>query len=368
VLDFVDYTNLPADQSYGSFPNGQSFNRQIFLYPTPSAANDLAGPAGLAFVPYSAEGSVYSQNFNILPSPVSGSVNSANPVTVNGVIYALADPYSFAAPVQSGGNLGGMGLPELAGWYGMASLSAKFGASFGDQSTGGQISFGLPGSSNRALGLLATSSTGPDAFGVKFLNQTPATLHYLNVQLTGELWRQSDLPKTLQAFYYVDSAATNGFPLTGLSAVHGLDVSFAPAPGAVGGVAVDGTAAANQIHAAVVNQSITGWAPGAALWLLWQMTDATGKAQGLAIDDFSFSAVSLAASLPNQLTVQSTGTGITMNWISVAGQTYQLEFTDDLAGGTWTALGLPFDGTGAQLTINLALGPAQRFFRLHSGQ
>jgi hypothetical protein len=53
---------------------------------------------------------------------------------------------------------------------------------------------------------------------------------------------------------------------------------------------VDGTLAANQTNLSVVNQTITNWPPGAALWLLWVMADPSGKAQGLAIDSLSFSA------------------------------------------------------------------------------
>ena len=83
----------------------------------------------------------------------------------------MSNPYGFADPVSASGG-GGLGINELTGWYGLSSLSAKFGATDGDQTTGGQISFGVAGSSNRALGLLATSSTGATAFGAKFVNQT----------------------------------------------------------------------------------------------------------------------------------------------------------------------------------------------------
>ena len=108
------------------------------------------------------------------------SVNSANPVTINGVTYSLSNPFDFAFPVSASGNNGGLGLSSLAGWYGLAdptaSVGTRFGATDGDQTTGGQISFGLPNSSNRALGLLATSTTGYTAFGAKFINGTSQTL------------------------------------------------------------------------------------------------------------------------------------------------------------------------------------------------
>ena len=83
-------------------------------------------------------------------------------MTINGITYSLANPFDFAFPAIASGNVGGLGLPALAGWYGMAdptaSVGTRFGATDGDQTTGGIISFGLPSSSNRAVGLLATSS------------------------------------------------------------------------------------------------------------------------------------------------------------------------------------------------------------------
>ena len=95
-----------------------------------------------------------------------------------------------------------------------ARCVSRFGATDGDQTTGGQISFGLPGSSNRALGLLATSSTGGTAFGVRFINGTGITLTRMNLQFTGEVWRQSNLPKTLQFYYFIDPTGIARFPTT----------------------------------------------------------------------------------------------------------------------------------------------------------
>src|SRR5208282_4751043 len=151
--------------------------------------------------------------FNTLPNPGATSVNTANPVTINGITYSLANPYDFAMPATASGANGGLCLPALAGWFGLAdptaSVGTRFGATDGDQTTGGQISFGLPSSSNRALGLLATSSTGYTVFGVKFINGTSQTLNFINVQCTGEVWRQSNLAKTLDFYYFIDPSATN---------------------------------------------------------------------------------------------------------------------------------------------------------------
>lgn len=294
VLDYVDYTNLGVDLSYGSFPDAQIFDRQAFLHVTPGATND-----GSTFIAYNTPGSIYSQNFNSLPNPGPTSVNAANPVTINGITYSLPNPYDFGIPSVPSGQNGGLGLAPLAGWYGLADsgsgMGPKFGATDGDQTTGGQISFGPANSTNRALGLLATSSTGFTAFGAKFVNRTAQTLNYVNVQITGELWRQSDRPKLLQCYYRIDATGTNAFSTNLTALLPALNVSFPTDGTATGGVAVDGTSAPYQTNLAIANQSITAWPPGAALWLVWEMADPTARAQGLGIDNLSFSASATAS-------------------------------------------------------------------------
>jgi hypothetical protein len=219
-------------------------------------------------------------------------VNADNPVTMtnSGVTYSLANPYDFAFPAIASGGAGGLGISSLAGWYGSSVAGSKFGATDGDQTTGGQISFGLSNNSNRALGLLATSSTGGTAFGARFINGSGITLTRMNLQFTGEVWRQSDKSKTLQFSYFVDLTGTNTFATNVTAFLPALNVNLPTVPADVNGVAVDGTLALNQTNLSVLNQTITNWPPGAALWLAWRMPDLTGKAQGLAVDNLSFSA------------------------------------------------------------------------------
>jgi hypothetical protein len=363
VLDYVDYTNVAPNHSYGSVPDGQSFDRQELAFATPGTSNNAS--AQPAFIPYSSVGWVYTQNFDALPNPGGTSVNTANPVTIDGMTYSLANPFDFAFPNVASGNSGGLGLPALAGWYGLGSLSSKFGATDGDQTTGGVISFGLPGNSNRAAGLLATSSTGPTALGVRFINYTGRTLNYINLQFTGELWRQSDLAKSLTFFYFIDPTGTAAFSTTATALVPGLDVNFPTDPGATGGLAVDGTTEANQSILSIQNLPIASWPSGAALWLVWEMGSATGKAQGLAIDNVSFSALDQLSVAGPDLSVQSYGTSLVMSWPTVSGQLYQIEYKDDLNANVWTALGSPVTGNGAAFSVtnDVALA-AQRFYRL----
>jgi hypothetical protein len=364
VLDYMDYTNLAPDHSYGSVPDGQSFVRQALAFATPGSSNNLAGLR--SFIPYSSPGSVYTQNFDSLPNPGAISVNSANPVVINGTTYALANPFAFdAQPSASANSGGGLGIAELTGWYGWAGLDAKFGASYGDQTTGGQISFGLPGDPNRALGLLATSSTGATAMGAKFINATAQILNHINVQITGELWRQSNLAKTLQCYYAIDPTGAGSFPTNLTAYLPELNVSLPPDPSAVGGLPADSTLSQNRANLSIVNQAITNWPPGGAFWLVWQMNDAAGKAQGLAIDDLSVSAFGPAAPTPVPVSFLLTDAGLVLTWPGSANQTYQLEFKDDLGTGSWLSLGAPLIGTGNSLSVTNAITlSTQRFYRL----
>jgi len=362
VLDYLDYQNIARNDSYGSFPDGQSFSRQEFFQATPGAANNGTATPPPSFIDYASAGSVYFQNFDALPDPGAASVNSDNTVTIDGITYSLANPFDFAYPAVTSGSSGGLGLTALAGWYGKSVLETRFGASDGDQTAGGQNSFGAANSSNRALGLLATSTTGGTAFGVRFINDTGITLNRMNLQFTGEIWRQSNVPKTLQFYYFIDVSGTPAFPSSSTAFLPALNVTFPTVVTDVNGVAVDGTAALNQTNLSVLDQTITNWPPGAALWLVWQMTDSTGKAQGLGVDNLSFSA---SVPLPVPLTAQVAGTNLFLNWPGVAGQIYQLEFKANLTDPVWTPLGSPVTGTGATLTLtNNSSSSPRRFFHL----
>jgi hypothetical protein len=360
VLDFVDYGSLPADYSYGSFPNGQSFERQPFYAVTPGSANITASLPALSYVPYDTSGWVYTQDFNPLPNPGATSVNSDNPVTINSVTYSLANPFGFASAILPSGNVGGLGLAELAGWYGAGDLGSKFGATSGDQTTGGVLSFGLPSSANRAVGLLSTSSTGPTTFAVKFLNNTELTLTRMSISFVGELWRQSNLPKTLGVSYLIDPTAVASFPTAGTMPLPNLNVALPTSPAALNGIPADGTSPLNQTNLAVVNHAIN-WPPGGALWLMWRMSSQTGKAQGLGIDDFTFAA---STEPPLALTIQPSATNVTVAWPTLAGLTYQPEYNNDLRTTNWVPVGDPVLGTGGILFFTDDYSTSNRFFRL----
>src|SRR4029077_8371697 len=129
-----------------------------------------------------------------------------------------------------------------------------------------------------------------------------------------------------------------------------LNVSMPTVAADVGGGPVDGSASVNQANLSVLNQAIANWPPGGALWLVWQMTDPTGRAQGLAIDDFAFSASTQPVPTQVPLTIQTSSlTNLIISWPASAGQRYQVEYKDNLTAPSWTALGSPLTGNGGSI-------------------
>ncbi len=326
------------------------------------AVQPLPAPS---FIPYTLPGLVYIQDFDSLPGAGSVAVNATNPVTVDGVTYALSNPFDFAFPVldSASGETGGLGLAAtMEGWYGFGASGSKFGASAGDESTGGIISFGLTNSAatNRALGVLATSSTGPVAFGVKFVNQTTNILTQITLQFTGELWRQQTNTKTLQFGYLLDPSATNRFSTNTTAWLTNLTLAFS----AGASNAVNGTAITNQQILGASAQTISNWTPGAALWLVWQMTNSAANGQGLAIDDFSFSASTGAEASPPVLSVQRVAGGVVLSWpLSATGFTLQ-QSTNLIVAGAWSAVSQAVVVSGGSNTVTVPVAGPALFFRL----
>jgi hypothetical protein len=247
----------------------------------------------------------------------------------------------------------------MPGWNGLAALTMKAGASAGDQSTGGIISFGPTTGfdTNHALGLLATSSTGATAFGVQFVNLTSGTLNQISLSYTGELWRQQPKAKTLAFSYYIDLTGTNSFTTNATTPIPSLDVNFPTGDF----TSEDGTQPGNQFVLSVTNQAIAGWPPGSALWLVWQMADDSGTSQGIAIDDLSFSATALAPGL----TIAQSNSALIISWpASAAGYTLQYSTSGLSQPAAWLPVTQPVVVINGQNTVTVPITAQFQFFRL----
>ncbi|MCS7063240.1 MAG: PEP-CTERM sorting domain-containing protein [Methylacidiphilales bacterium] len=226
------------------------------------------------FINYTTPGSTLSENFDGLIS--SGNVGNAFSATIG---------------AQSP-------IPNLTGWQGAkiagaGTTATNFTANDGSATSGGLYSYGPNGSTDRALGALA-SGTNTMAFGAAILNQTGITLTEFTITYDGEFWRSStNQQNTLSFFYGFDVtpgvSPTNFLSSTGMIAHTPLDL-VGPSP-VTNSAALDGNLAANRT--AGITSTITGlnWQPGQILFIAWRDFDNTGSDAGLAVDNFTFTAI-----------------------------------------------------------------------------
>ena len=218
VLDFIDYTNLPANYSYGSFPDGQSFIREQFFAASPGGTNDRDQPAS-------------RRPSSPTPPPARSTPRTLTPSQPGCDVRQYRQPghhqrhYLFTRqPVrlripghrqrQRRGPGASPPWPVGLAWPNPPPASAPGSAPPTATKPPAASASARRTARIRALGLLATSTTGFTAFGAKFINETTQTLNSITVQFTGEVWRQSDLPKTLQFYYLLTRRRPRPFPPT----------------------------------------------------------------------------------------------------------------------------------------------------------
>ncbi|MDW8393995.1 MAG: hypothetical protein RMK52_07090, partial [Chitinophagales bacterium] len=235
-----------------------------------SGAIDITVSGGTTFPPPT---QTYSQNFNSLPS--SGSPTWTNNVT-------------------------------LAQWY---SNRTTITANDGSSTAGSLYSYGSTSSTERALGSLASGSTGTIHYGVAITNTTGSTLTTVSVSYTGEQWRNgaSGVVNLLDFAYQLNASSITSGTWTD---VNPLDFASIHNSGTAG--ALNGNLAANRTSISHT-YSLT-IAPGDVLWLRWSDIDNTGSDHGLAVDD---------------LTVTLTGAGGSYSYSWSNGAT-----TEDISGLT----------------------------------
>ncbi|MBI2283643.1 MAG: hypothetical protein HYU71_08040 [Bacteroidetes bacterium] len=224
---------------------------------------------GLVPVPYTTVGSTYTQNFDGLPASGSFSLTGKGPFTLS------------APPIRSL-NLAGWQLLMTAG----SNANASFATSTGTSTGNGVYSLGNAGSTERALGSLA-SSTGIYAFGVILTNQTGSLLNSFTVSFTAEQWRKGgSTHKNTWTFRY-KTGPVSQLSDSGLVAEPRLNFSslITTSPAS----SLNGNLPGNQQRISVTLSAIS-WKNGEQLLLRWGDADESGSDDIMAIDDFTFSA------------------------------------------------------------------------------
>jgi hypothetical protein len=345
---------------------------------------------------------VYNQNFDSLPNPLGLPVNThGGGATIVGQVgsaagttYWPANSYDFAYPLYTNvtaGASGGLGLSStMSGWYGECDITQTpvpgglIGAHDGSQTTGGIISFGNLDSSNtnRALGLIATSSSGSTHFGLKLINNSTNALNYISLSYVGEYWKLGSHLKALDFGYAVDPAGNNAtlspdvITVATNNLVPALSISTNDFPAAVAGHN-NGLLVVNQTNLAVVNLPLNAaWQPGKTLWLVWSISDYSGSGQGYGIDNLSFAASVAPITAPTLGGVAysggAAGTGLKLGFADSPGASGQFTVWGTtnltLPFSQWSNLGHPAEVSSGsyQFTDVQATNKPARFYKVTS--
>ena len=228
--------------------------------------------AQFSTIPYTTAGHQYEQNFNQLPSSsASGSF------TLIG-----KGPHALDLAPLSLTSLSGWQVLQIAGSQSNTNILTGTGSGTGS----GIYSYGLSGNNNRALGTLA-SGTGVYAMGVVFENLTGSILNKIHIRYKATQWRKGGSGNTNNwQFSYQTRHASSIDTGNLIKKNEGNLISIHHSSGSA---TLNGHLSMNQSN---INITITDivWKPGEKLILRWDDQDETGSDDGMAIDDFVFSA------------------------------------------------------------------------------
>jgi uncharacterized protein len=184
--------------------------------------------------------------------------------------------------------ISGTGTAVPAGWAfaeSGSSANSTYTAGTGSGTGGDTYSFGAASSTERAFGTLQTGSVIP-TIGASFQNDTASVITTLQISYWGEQWRLGTLGRAdrLDFQYSLDaSSLTTGTWLD----FDGLDYNAPTTTGSTG--LLDGNSAANRT---LLSDTLNlNWVQGGTMWIRWNDFNASSSDDGLAIDDFSLTAV-----------------------------------------------------------------------------
>jgi endonuclease/exonuclease/phosphatase family metal-dependent hydrolase len=210
-----------------------------------------------------------------------------------GQILMSGGTYSqnFDSLASSGTAIGWTNNVTLPAWYASRSVApndvTSYNTGTGSSITGSLYSFGSSSSSERALGSVASGTSGNFAYGVRFANDTGTTQTNFLISYTGEQWRVANTTAQKLLFYYqVGSTLTNADApaAQNWTAIAALDFV---SPNTNATQALIGNAATNQL--VFTNMVLAGvMVPaGQELFLRWFDANDAGLDDGMAIDNLT---------------------------------------------------------------------------------
>ena len=363
IVDYLNYTNLPANWSYGDYPDGQPFFRQSLFVATPNAFNtNTAAPISILINEWMAD------NSHTLTNPAGGKFDD------------WFELYNY-----------GTNTVDLGGYYLTGTLTNKtkflipnthqylvppkgFCLVWADNNSSSNsptrpelhVNFKLS-KSGEAIGLFAADGTTLDA--LTFPAQTtdvsqgrfPDGTPNLFFMPTPTPQTNNLIPNTAPVLaalsdQYVYGGQTVSFTATATDAestTQTLTFSLSNAPA---GATINATSGA-------FTWLTTPGGPPSTNLITVRVTD-NGTPP---LSDAKTVALVVAAP-PRFTAVSRPSTGqIQISFPTLPGQTYQVQFKDQLTDPAWTPLGAPVAGNGTTVTqFDDPSSHPQRFYQLHA--
>ena len=214
----------------------------------------------------------------IVPAAASAASSPLTPYVLTDTSY-LQDFDSLAASGTSNLLPAGFQIVELGDG---AAADGVYAAGTGSSNAGNAYSFGASGSSDRALGSLASGGVSTIYLGGLFTNGLGATITQLDFALTGEQWRAGTSSDDGLFFEYsLDATALDNGSWTALSALDVLPLILS------GNTALNGNANSTALSAALTGLAIGA---GESFAFRWADYNSSANDHGLAIDNLSIGA------------------------------------------------------------------------------
>ena len=363
VLDYVNYAGLHSDKSFGSYPDGQPFERLEFFYVTPRGTNDgRSAPLVVSINEWMAA------NTSTLADPADGDFDdwfelynpSGNTVDLAG--YYLTDTAANKTKylITTNG-------PHTIAPHGYLLVWA-------DNETGQNVSGGVPradlhvnfqlAAAGEAIGLYAADGSQIDL--VTFTNQTndismgrcPDGSANI-ITMTNATPRQPNTGCAIGNLAPVLGAIGNKTVYLGQTLTFTATATDADVPAQQLTFSLDaGAPAGATINA---NTGAFSWTPSAlgTVNITVRVTD-----NGVPVlTDFETISVQVIAG-PSFTSTVRRGTNLELTWGTQAGRQYAVDYKNDLNAATWTPL-VTNTATGNFLSFtNPTTSPPMRFYRI----
>jgi hypothetical protein len=361
IVDYLNYTNLPANWSYGDYPDGQPFYRQQMFQVTPGASNSAAQiPLTVAINEWLAD------NSHTLTNPAGGKFDDwfelynygTNTVDLGGFYLTgtLTNKTKFLIPDTH------QYLIAPHGFYLVWADNNNASNSLSRSDL--HVNFKLSKSGD-SIGLFASDGTAIDAltFGAQATDVSEGRFPDGAINIfdmpTPTPLTNNIIPNTAPVLAaisdkYVHVGQTVQFIASATdaqSAYQTLTYSLSNSPAG---------AVLNSTSGAFVWVTTNAVAPGTN-WITVRVTD-----NGIPpLSDAKTFAV-FVSTLPQFTSASILGSGqVQIIFNTLSGQNYQVQFKDTLADPGWTTLGGTVAGNGSSVTVNDDMtGHLQRFYRL----